>query len=115
MNTIRFNDLGEKYLVEDSQKIVLSEFIKKYRHELREAILHTEIEIFGNKIELVTTKPNYGGYRIWFKCPMCGKRKGVLFKHPAGNLVGCRKCLDLEYRKRRYRGMIEEKIGGEII
>jgi hypothetical protein len=47
---------------------------------------------------------------LWFKCPLCGSRVGVLFRHPAANTVGCRRCLKLEYRKRRYKGMVENTL-----
>lgn len=41
------------------------------------------------------TPCNYGGSRIWFQCPHCGKRSGVLYL--AGELFVCRKCSGLHY------------------
>ncbi|MBU0976353.1 hypothetical protein KJ918_06140 [Patescibacteria group bacterium] len=110
MKQLNTNDLGEKYLVEQCRKIKISEFLLDFKKELKSMVFGSEIDLMGVKIGLITTKPNYGGERIWFECPMCGGRKGVLFKHPISNCVGCRRCLNLEYRKRRYKGMIEEKI-----
>ncbi len=40
------------------------------------------------------TFPQYGGRRIWFLCPRCGRRRGVLYM---GWGVACRECLDLAY------------------
>jgi len=105
------NDLGRKFIVEECQKIGLSSFLNKYRKNLKEAILGSEIEVVNTKIEITTSKTGYGGTRYWFKCPLCGVRVGVLYKHPLNLKIGCRKCLNLYYRKQRYKGMIE----GEFI
>jgi hypothetical protein len=32
---------------------------------------------------------------------------GILYVHPITHAVGCRTCLGLEYRKRRFKGMAE--------
>lgn len=47
-------------------------------------------------VNLVTTKPNYGGLRWWFICPAsgCGKRVAKLY---GGKVFACRKCHDLAY------------------
>lgn len=102
------NNLG--LLVEECQKIKISDFLKKYRDGLKEALIKSDLEIQGLNIELAISRTCYNGIRFWFKCPLCQKRIGVLFKHPLNNRIGCRKCLNLEYRKRRYKGMIEERL-----
>jgi len=104
------NDLGKKYLVEECQKIRIEDFLKIYRNKLKKLILASELEALGLRIELTTSKTCYNGVRFWFGCPLCNKRVGVIFKHPLSNKVGCRRCLNLEYKKRRYRGMIEARI-----
>lgn len=111
MKTLSPNDLGGKYLVEHCQKLRVSEFLSKFKQELKEAVSNSEIEVLGIMVEIVSTKPNYGGKREWFKCPICGGRKGVLYKHPVNEKIGCRQCLNLEYRKRRYKGMLENSFG----
>lgn len=105
MKSLNPNNLG--LLVEECQKIKISDFLRKCRGELKEAIIKSELEILGLKIELTTSTTCYNGVRFWFKCPLCGRRVGVLFKHPLTNAIGCRHCLKLDYRKRRYKGMIE--------
>ena len=104
------NNLG--LLVEECQKIKISDFLGKCKDGLKEAIIKSELEILGLKIELTTSKTCYNGIRFWFKCPLCGRRIGVLFKHPLTSAIGCRHCLKLDYRKRRYKGMIE---GSELL
>ena len=47
-------------------------------------------------VNVLTTKPNYGGLRYWFECPSCKRRCGRLYM-PDSDSVGCRKCLDLVY------------------
>ena len=110
MKTLNPNDLGKKYLIEECQKIRIEYFLKTYRDKLKKLILTSELEISGLKIELTTSKTWRNGIRFWFECPLCNKRVGVLFRHPLTNKIGCRECLNLEYRKRLYKGMVEENL-----
>ena len=104
------NDFGRKFVVEECQKVELPDFLKRYRRALKELTITSEMEAMDIKIEMTTSKTGYGGTRYWFKCPLCGARIGVLFKHPLTNALGCRKCLNLDYKKRRYKGMVEASI-----
>jgi len=97
-------------LVENCQKIKIKDFLKVYRAELKRVVLNSEIEIRGLNIDLATSKTRFNGIRFWFVCPVCNKRAGVLFSHPITGQIGCRACLGLDYAKRRYKGMIEEKV-----
>ena len=106
--TLKPNDLGKKYLVEDCQKISIVSFSREAKRKLKESFISSEIEMAGIKVELTTTKTYVGGVRYWFKC-ICGRRVGVLLIHPMSNTLGCRECLGLEYKKRRYKGMEELK------
>jgi len=108
MKSLNPNNLG--LLVEECQKIKISDFLKKYREGLKETFIKSSLEIQGLNIELAMSKTCYNGVRFWFKCPICGYRVGVLFRHPLTNIIGCRRCLKLEYRKRRYKGMIESDL-----
>jgi hypothetical protein len=110
MKSLNSNNLGKTFLVEDCQKIGIKPFIKRYKSGLRDAMLTSDIEVVGERIGLTTSKVGNNGYRYFFLCPICNRRVGVLFKHPLSELVGCRLCLGLEYRKRRYKGMIESNI-----
>ena len=107
MKTLKPNDLGKKYLVEQCQKIQIKDFLKSYREQLKELILTSSLELLGLKIKLITSTTRYNGIRFWFECPLCKKRAGVIFKHPLSNKIGCRQCLNLEYKARQHKGMIE--------
>jgi len=111
MKTLSPNDFGKNFLVEECQKIKIKDFLRVCRTELKKVILNSEIETRGLNIGLATSKTCFNGIRFWFVCPMCQKRAGVLFSHPITAGIGCRTCLDLDYRKRRYKGMIEGKTG----
>lgn len=104
------NNFGEKTLVDLCVRVDISTLLKKFRMSVKQLFLRTELELFNTKVSLTTSQTGYGGVRFWFKCPLCLKRVGVLYRHPLSGLVGCRNCLNLDYKKRRYKGMIEEKI-----
>ena len=107
MKTMKPHDLGKTFLVEECQRISISPFTKRAKDRLKEVLIASEIETSGMKLELTTSIVGFGGKRYWFKCPMCQSRVGVVFIHPIDAQVGCRTCLGLEYRKRRYKGMME--------
>lgn len=58
------------------------------------------------RVELTTSKCNYGGVRYWFKCPQsldnrqCHQRVGKLYLPPDGKYFGCRHCHNLTYKCR---------------
>jgi hypothetical protein len=107
MKTLNPNDFGKSFLVEECQKVRIEDFLKTCRIELKKLVLNLQIEALGQKIGLATSKTCFDGVRFWFSCPICSKKAGVLFTHPITSKVGCRTCLGLDYRKRRYKGMIE--------
>jgi hypothetical protein len=104
------NDLGKTFLVEECQKIEINSFLRKAKLSLKDTLLKSEITAQGIMLELITSKTGFGGLRFWFKCPICKRRVGTLFAHAVGQNLGCRGCLGLQYRKIRYKGMIEGKI-----
>lgn len=58
-------------------------------------------EMVSFDIEFLKTNCNYGGYRLWFKCPalkwgnQCGKRVGILYD--VGDRFACRDCANIVY------------------
>jgi len=107
---MKSNNLGKKYLVEQCQRINISDYNKRARSKIKELFINSQIQLEGEQVELTTSQTNYKGLRYWFKCPQCSRRVGVLFKHPISQILGCRACLGLEYRCRRYKGMIESEV-----
>ena len=107
MKTLNPNDLGKKLLVEECQKISMNTFSAQLKSKIKETLLLSQIEVLNRNIELTKSDMHFGGVRYWFKCPLCHGRVGTLFVHPISQNVACRGCLGLEYRKRRYKGMVE--------
>jgi len=110
MKPFKPNYSGNKFLVESCQRIRMQDILRSSREKLKEALLEAEIETSGVKVGLTTSKTYNNGIRFWFKCPGCQARIAVLYKHPITGKVGCRNCLSLEYRSRKYKGMIEAKL-----
>ena len=48
-------------------------------------------------VRLVTTRPNYGGRRWWFLCPLNGRRAVKLYLPTRGRLFGSREAYGLTY------------------
>lgn len=103
MKTLKTNYLGKKYL-EQCPKITIKEIMDKVSLAIEKQILDIELEW----IEIIKTKANYGGFRVWFKCPKCNHKVFNLY-NINWNLI-CRKCSWLKYRKQRFKWMLEEKL-----
>lgn len=104
------NDFGKIFLVEECQKISISSFSKQAKEKLKHALISSEIDAGGQKLALTTSSVHFGGTRYWFKCPICSKRVGTVFVHPLNAQIGCRVCLGLSYRKKRFNGMLEGSV-----
>ena len=46
---------------------------------------------------LISTHPNYGGFRFWFICPSCEKRVWKLYLALRSKYFLCRQCQNLTY------------------
>lgn len=104
------NDFGKKLLVDQCQQIKMTDFIKKTKVLLKETLLQSSLQADGYNLLLTKSTTGFGGTRYWFSCPICHERSGVLYKHPLSQRLGCRKCLQLDYRKRRFKGMVENVV-----
>jgi hypothetical protein len=107
MKSLNPNNSGRKLLVEECQKIAISSYLREANDGLRAALISSKLKMEDVSVSLTTSKTVFGGLRYWFKCPICARRAGTLFLHPVTSQIGCRTCLGLEYRSRRYKGMIE--------
>ena len=56
---------------------------------------HKKTDSVKQKIYFTYTSCNYGGERIWFQCPTCGRRCAVVYR--SGKYFACRICCDLTY------------------
>lgn len=107
MKTIKPIDSG-KFLTETVEHIDINKLIKQFKAEAKQSFIRSQINIEGLELKLATSKTRYG-QRLWFSCPNCKKRVGKLYKHPLSKAVACRICNNLDYRCRRFKGMIEQK------
>jgi hypothetical protein len=57
---------------------------------------HKKTEDIEQKIYFTYTPCNYGGKRIWFSCPFCGRRCAVIYS--CGKYFACRICGNLTYK-----------------
>ncbi|MBD3300246.1 MAG: hypothetical protein GF347_02750 [Candidatus Moranbacteria bacterium] len=105
------NNLGKNYLTDQCRQIKINDLMKKARKEFKKTFIKSNLNVSNINIEVAESKTGFNGIRYWFACPKCQKRIGVLYKHPLNKIIACRQCLGLKYRKNRYKGMVEEKIG----
>jgi hypothetical protein len=110
MKSLTLKNSGEIRLVDQCPKIKIDQVIGRIKKKFQESILDNQVEIGGLPFKLSSTNLHHGGKRIWFLCSICNRRTGIIYNLPAQNLAGCRKCLGIEYRSRRYRGMIENAL-----
>jgi hypothetical protein len=56
-----------------------------------------EWELLNYPVFLERTSCNYGGHRVWFRCPArgCGRRVAILY---VGRIFACRYCYQLNYQ-----------------
>lgn len=108
MKPIKPIDSG-KFLVESTEQIDINKLIRQFNYKAKEAFIKSQVQIEGLELKLATSKTRFG-LRLWFICPNCNKRVGKLYKHPLTNVVACRICNNLDYRSRKFKGMIEQKI-----
>lgn len=82
-SSIRF-EISESYIT----------LIYRYR------VAHEEWEDMRYVVLLDRTPCNYGGFRVWFRCPAvsCGRRVAVLY---GGKVFACRHCYRLAYPVQR--------------
>lgn len=103
---IRPNDLGKFLTLESCQRLDVNDLVRQAKKNLKKRLLEAHLEALGVKIELTTSKTRFGGERLWFVCPLCGERRGLLYVRPTDKLIGCRECVDLDYKEQRYKGMM---------
>lgn len=110
-NLINPYDLGDFQLADNAMRINIDELVGRVKKELKIRLLQAKIEALGIEVSLITSKTRFNGERFWFLCPLCQIKVGTLYKHPLKNILGCRSCMELKYRKQRFKGMIENDAG----
>ena len=105
------NDLGESPLSENCVAVSIQKVLKQYQHSWKDSLLSSNLLVGVTTVRLACSDTRWGGKRLWFACPICKKKCGILYTHPLNEQVGCRKCLGVKYWKQRYRGMVEQGVG----
>ncbi len=96
-------DLGE--IVESMQKVNIDDIVQKAVEAYKIQFIKSTLELNGVEVQLSSTKTRFGGNRQWFVCPRCRERRGVLYLNESN--LACRLCLNLKYKKQRFKGMLE--------
>lgn len=61
-------------------------------------------------IKLLNQACNFGGYRMYFSCPCCGKKVAKLYCPPNSFYFYCRSCHNLSYRKQKKHNKLIDKL-----
>ncbi len=109
MKSLMDNDYG-KLTTDQCNKLDVNIVVKRIKNKQKKMVLASKIDINGRSIKLVSSKVHNGGTRFWFKCPICSKRCGIIYENPINTEIGCRTCLNLDYRSHRYKKMIESEL-----
>jgi hypothetical protein len=83
-------------VAENCQKIRIDDYVRQARVSLKKVIIEGQFAVNGYTIKLCETKTRFGGLRLWFECPKCHKRKGVLYQNPIKIQILCKKCFNFE-------------------
>ncbi len=94
--------------------------------DLDDAWMRLQYQLNGEskdyRIVLESTRPNYGGRRWWFRCPVTGRRVAKLHSPPGGDIFASRRAFGLAYRSQSERASeraltrtqdIRIKLGGD--
>ncbi|MBT6340861.1 MAG: hypothetical protein HOJ48_16350 [Desulfobacula sp.] len=91
-----------------------------YKDHLLLRYTHKKTDVVEQNVFFTYTPCNYGGERIWFQCPFCGRRCAVIYSY--GKYFACRICCNLTYetcnetpRDRRFSkaDKLRKRIGAE--
>lgn len=115
--------IHKKAIVEDCQKLTVS-LLKNV--EIQQALESGQLEGLNcgaavlkytvgkkrieTKVSLTSTPCRFGGYRVWFLCPSCGRRVGVLYRPYFATEYLCRHCHALSYYARQLRRSTFESV-----
>lgn len=61
----------------------------------------TRVSAFRQTVQIATTTPNFGGMRMWFVCPLSGKRARALFLPNGAKHWASRAAYGLSYTSQR--------------
>jgi hypothetical protein len=89
------------FMPENCQKTRIDGYIRQARNSLKKAIVEAELVMNGFSIKLCESKTRFGGLRLWFECPECKRRVGIIYKNPINKDLSCRQCTGLIYQQQK--------------
>ena len=98
MRSINPYDLGKT--TNSLRAVKIDDLVRKAKNEFKVQFVKSRLDINGEQLDVATTGTRFGGKRIWFICPICKGKRGVVYTDP---ILGCRICLNLKYRKQMYK------------
>lgn len=66
---------------------------------------NSSVPLWDCQVSIVSTRPNFGGLRYWFVCPVCSRRCATLYRLKHRNGAACRVCLKLNYPSQHERAL----------
>ena len=99
-------DLGE--IIENTRSVNIDQLVRKAKKKFKAEFIKSSLKVNGVDIKLTTSKTRFGGKRFWFLCPICQKKRGVIYEKTSW--AGCRICFGLKYKQQRFKGMIENTL-----
>ena len=94
-NSLNPYDFERKLKLESYQQVNIRDYLRIARNGLKKAIVEAQMAINGYVIELCESKTKFGGKRLWFVCPLCRRRCGVISMDLSQEKIMCRKCYNL--------------------
>jgi hypothetical protein len=79
------------FVPENLTKLNITDYVRKANQKLKTELVESQLEVDGMEVKLISSKTGFGGVRLWFVCPKCQRRSGVLYRSLDG-LVVCRLC-----------------------
>ncbi len=91
------NDLYQKFLAENCNKLEVNKLLREASKRVKIELIQSSISANGASLNLLSSQTGKGGERLWFECPLCLRRCGVLYENPINQMLACRKCLKIKY------------------
>lgn len=66
---------------------------------------NSSVPLWDCQVSIVSTRPNFGGSRYWFVCPVCSRRCAMLYRPKHRDGAACRVCLKLSYPSQHERAL----------
>lgn len=101
---LRPYDLENYFVAENCRKIKIDELVSEALKEVKKSLIEAQVQALGVDVAFTTSKTKFNGERIWFICPNCKRRAGTLYEYPLIRKIGCRVCLNLVYKKQKFKG-----------